>query len=346
MILFLSIFPYGKECADGASQRIIQIDRILENENKIYFGLSLHKYLLPKIKISKNRTEFRANIMWSFLLIPYLLLSKYIYLHSIFSVFRCRILFKIFATNKIILDIHGIVPEELEYCGEINKSRKFTQIEKLVISKSICLIGVTQKMLDYMVSKYNSKHIKVILLPMLTYDIELLKKDTDCPNDRQYDIIYAGGVQKWQNLDILANIVNSLPELKYALFVSHPEKISELFQKKWLLRNVTHDVVINTLKQSSLGFICRDNHILNVVSCPTKLIEYIVFGVVPVVQNKHLGDFYDLGYEFFCCDDILENGFPEQSLIKEKQERNFIVLSKLKQVIFDGEIKLRQYVGC
>jgi hypothetical protein len=39
------------------------------------------------------------------------------------------------------------------------------------------------------------------------------------------------------------------------------------------------------------GFVLRDESLVNRVACPTKLVEYLYWGVLPVVITPRIGDF-------------------------------------------------------
>lgn len=61
------------------------------------------------------------------------------------------------------------------------------------------------------------------------------------------------------------------------------------------------------------GFILRDKHILNRVAAPTKMVEYLFFGIIPIVKYEEIGDVLKLGYEYISYKSDLSNLEPKKS---------------------------------
>ncbi len=342
MLLILSLFPNKHEGIDGALQRVKQIDSLFINIFKVYFQLSARRYVLPYVVFSEKRVEIRAHLIWILLLVPLLICAKQVYIHSVFSIFRCSLLIKYFAKNKIIFDVHGVVPEEIAYNGNSKKAKKFVYLENIAVNNSCCIIGVTNKLLNHIINKYNVEDsVRKIVLPMFTF--EMLSQDLN--SKRDIDIIYAGGLQKWQNIDKLIKLVNRHQEKISVILTPDSKKISGVVGKNVYCGTATHSEVYKKLLNSKLGFICREDHLLNSVACPTKLVEYLMLGVVPIVDFIELGDFVELGYEYIRYEDILNIGFPDINDIEIKRKKNISAFIRFVEIIQKGQNKLISFVN-
>lgn len=340
MILFLSKYPRtSSENADGMLRRVTQVDNLLNTYDRVYLYFELKRCWRPSKCREMNRVDIRVNIIWFFFYLKYFWFARNIYLHSIHAVRRC---FPILLFSKnFILDIHGVVPEEAKFREEnFLRILFYSVLELLIIKKVSCLIGVTDKMVTHMINKYKISTVNSIILPMSMIGSFY----QDRVNGKDIDIIYAGGIVKWQNIDKLARLCNKYLDLNVKLFINGYQKVADMFVKKGDLALVDHSELLPYLFRAKTGFIVRDQHILNSVACPTKLIEYIQCGIVPIVDFEDLGDFKNMGYEYIKYDEILENGLPEYDSILKKANHNYLVLEQLVQIIENGENNLREYI--
>jgi hypothetical protein len=93
---------------------------------------------------------------------------------------------------------------------------------------------------------------------------------------------------------------------------------------------------------AALGFVIRDSSIVNLVACPTKLIEYFENEVVPVVDNPSIGDFKAMGYQYVDYRN-LNDDISEHSLL-EIVKNNKIVLRKLLKKSEKGKNELLRII--
>ena len=73
---------------------------------------------------------------------------------------------------------------------------------------------------------------------------------------------------------------------------------------------------------ADLGLILRDDTPVNRVACPTKLAEYLYFGLVPVVRSPRLGDFPELGYAYVTEEEFREGFIPDAASRRWMAEQN------------------------
>lgn len=117
--------------------------------------------------------------------------------------------------------------------------------------------------------------------------------------DNRIVLGYCGGLQRWQNVDDIIKIVIRLHELDDRVFfflftaddVSTIEPLlQELGQKNYCIKSLSHNEVPSYLKLLDAGFLVRDNLILNIVSSPTKIGEYLAAGA-GLICTRYSGDY-------------------------------------------------------
>ena len=140
-IAIIGSYPNAYNVRDGMMQRIKNIDGVFINKRRIYLDLSLRKYF--RAEYSEQNGElaiFRMNYFFSiFKVLKELRHVKVIYIHSIYNLERILIPLMILSkmNNKamrLILDFHGIVPEELKYVHKLLASGVMSSVEKAFFS--------------------------------------------------------------------------------------------------------------------------------------------------------------------------------------------------------------------
>ena len=129
-------------------QRIKAIDAEFEAYNRTYLSISLvsHKSKTEEI-IGYVRIVY-VNWFIHFVFISNMIKSAdYIYVHSLYN-FKFLIGASLKGKN-ITLDLHGSVPEELEFYGEKLKSLFYNEVERVAYKHVTNLIAVSYAMVDY-----------------------------------------------------------------------------------------------------------------------------------------------------------------------------------------------------
>ena len=157
---------------------------------------------------------------------------------------------------------------------------------------------------------------------------------------RNIDFIYAGGIHKWQCLDKVIQVLGMYPNKTSKVFLSDLN-YNYKFPDYTDVSSIPPSEVSKYLLGSKFGFVIRENHILNKVSCPTKLIEYMLYGVVPVVDFEGLGDFLGLGYMYVKYTDLVNGVILNDEKICEIVKANIEVIRKINILQQSGLDKLR-----
>jgi hypothetical protein len=81
------------------------------------------------------------------------------------------------------------------------------------------------------------------------------------------------------------------------------------------------------------GLLLRDDTAVNRVSFPTKLMEYVHNGVVPVMKSVNVGDFRATGLGYVSADDLRTERIPDELMRSSVAENNRKRLCEWSSVI-------------
>ena len=100
------------------------------------------------------------------------------------------------------------------------------------------------------------------------------------------------------------------------------------YPEQWEVTTKTAEELRGAYEQAQYGFVLRDNIIVNNVACPTKLIDYIKYDIIPILKSPHIGDFDRYGLQYLSIEDFLVNKFPTD----EEEKKMCKKIKKLYQV--------------
>lgn len=352
---------YNKENEkDGYVQRIKAIDTtVLKDMCRIYlydegvdcmtmrfdFIDALHGYIVFN---SHNKEHLHA-------ILKLVKTCGMTYTHSLLRFIEdrtARELWQIFDFEgvKHFWDMHGTVPEEYELSGSELGSRLANNIEEVMANKVDVVVVVTEAMGRYLKQKYPSMKAQIIVVPILNKE---LLGPVECTKNNQADrltVVYAGGTQPWQNIELMQNIMNATNKLyQYKMFV--PD--STEFWRLWGNRTKDIDMVVESKSPAELykayescdfGFVLRDSCPVNYVACPTKIIEYLKFGIIPVLKSTEIGDFTELGMQYVSYTDLMSGLKITEDERKAMMENNYKILGKLMDTYLKGLDNLKKLV--
>ena len=360
-ILILANLPEEKSIKDGMILREIAIDKILSNFNRIYVEnidrkLSILKQPRKWIKdklfsktinlkyFSENNITYSNVSKKEF----YKLCknAKKIYAHSLICLKRIPKEYIEEFKDKIIVDIHGCVVEESIFNNaEKETVQEYQDIEKFAFPIINTLIAVTENMIELYKSKYPGIKTNFIQLPIFLKNIS---ESEEKEEKYKLNIIYSGRAQKWQKIDLMAEIIPDLAD-KYNITILTPDtKIFNSLLKdvvnKVTIKSVSPDKINEEYRKADLGFILRDNIIVNTVACPTKIIDYLEYGIIPIVDVPNIGDFERLGYSYIKYKDLLNEDIPSFEKLKIMRDNNYKIIEKIKNIKKSGEEKLLKII--
>lgn len=347
-VAVIAHYPIGNEIKDGMFLRIKSIDDLLfEGHKRCYIESSccalfetlyfLARDLKHNRLFAKNDTDERFTLKYTnyFTLKNIFKKIDIIYVQTWFGlkVIPYRLL-KEFA-DKIYFDIHGCFVEEFEY---LNKSKfackEAMKYEKRAFSVLKNFVCVSQNMINHYKKKYpeteNCNYIKLPIFSLNSNENNVLKVKRD-----KIRIIYSGRTSKWQNVPEMINsikVIQKYSNLEVKIYSPDTEEFAKEFNSNDIegvtVESVKPDCLKKLYKEADLGLILREKNIVNKVACPTKLIEYVANGIVPVVLQPEIGDFADLGYKYVLNEDLLKNKIPSFEELQEMRRINFYIIKK------------------
>lgn len=326
-LLFLAPYPSITNSKDGMIIRIKEIDKLFEDIDRTYITLSL-------IRNVKKRTSIglvdivEANVILDFWYIIKIIKDhNYIYSHSIYNL-RFFWFFLLFFTKSktLILDVHGVVPEELRDFYKQKASYLYYHfIERFIFRRLNWAVCVTDAMSNFYKKKYSKYDFKTLIYYIIPSDLKEtdfkeIQKIKEQSNDKIH-ILYSGGVQPWQNIDLMLETIESNQEknIHYTILTPDIKYITQQIYKRKINPNI---ITVDSRNSSDLwkdylaadyAFILRDDNLVNNVACPTKMFEYLHYGLIPIILTPNIGDFNLFGFKYLDISKFNEGDFDKPS---------------------------------
>lgn len=333
-IYVVAPFPMEDNIKDGMVQRIKAVDALLSGFKRTYVNLNLKNPIYKKIIHSENVTELVFNPIFPlFIVIHFILKAKIIYIHSIHPFKFLFYSFLFLSKNKknIILDAHGVVPEELLLYKKPIKFYYMLWIERMIFNKLSHCICVSRTMAKHFQSRFRKYDIQYHIL----FTSELLSSPTDKTIDILIEelnikpsetvLIYSGNAQMWQKIPRMMESIRIFNEQKFKIIILTGEMA--IFKDYLIKYKIDpHNIILRSVMPSQLsmyyaishyGYILRDDILVNKVANPTKMLEYLQFGIIPIVLSPDIGDYHELGYEY-----VNVNNIDATNLSPAKSKKN------------------------
>jgi hypothetical protein len=363
-ILFFSRFPlHENEKADGELQRVLIIDRLALREGYLRTYLHLQfRSLHVRVIRPDGMPDVEVYLLSVFNPDTWITVIRLIrrngiaYFHSLHNYKFAFFLKPWMRHMQTVLDLHGVVPEENTFLGQPIRAAIYGWLEYRAMRRFDRFVSVSLGMIDYLLGKYPflTKE-RFSLLPMIRgaerqYDIELEKSQRallGLPPDMPV-VIYAGNTQKWQNVNMMLSIIARCSDRMYFIILSSAinefrQRLQELGISNVHLNTVTQDEIYKYYSVANYGFLLRDDNVVNNVSNPTKLVEYLKYGIVPIVITTKTSD-----VEPFSVDTLRVERLDDFHLVAQRSFRNIEVFNDyyceenylLSNVIYGDRLKL------
>ncbi len=335
MILFIANYPDQTCEKDGMMQRIAAVDRHFALHERIYLGISFFGNLRRRTeKPADNLSLHRVNFFIHLLLILRLGLSaRGIYVHSIHNGFRAL---PLYLCRNVFTDLHGVFPEELGYYGKKTAAALYTLIEMIIVRNSRAIIVVTDAMADHYRAKYRGLRAAIHTIPIFD-DFPVGRRSGRADSPHIPVAVYSGGTQKWQNVDLMLEAVGKVRyPLSVVILTPDVARCEEKVAQYGLtggvhVRTVPKSEVYRHYTRADLGFILRDDSVVNRAACPTKLVEYLACGVIPVVLQPRIGDFDRRGYSSISLEQFISGNLPRQEELESMRKNNYRVVCDMRE---------------
>ncbi len=345
MIVFFAPFPLeDEEKKRGLAQRIMAIDDLFSSRERVYLEVSYRKnWSAQKIQIDGKAYLYKLNAFIHFFsIIKILSKATVVYYHTVANGLKFLPYTYIPHLNRLkkICDMHGVLPEECIMDGSKYKYFMYKLVERLVLRDIDEIICVSEVMRDHYNIKYGKYNLNSIILPIYTTNVLTdLEKDTKVYN---LNVIYAGGVQVWQNVGEMLELARLNKDLNFEFWF--PKQYAEKYRNLNLNDNISFRTgsqidVKDAYQNVSLGLALRDTDAVNRVACPTKIVEYIENGVVPILKSTEIGDFVNMGLKYLKISEL--NGDQLNiNLVEKYAKSNQEVFSRFCEIIQLGKKEL------
>jgi hypothetical protein len=350
MIRYLSLRKLGDRCFELEIyvSRIRSYSRILRNL------ITRAHHVMPYLPLRKFEDRcFDPEIYpsgirsYSELVRDLIERAQGIYCHSIYPLFydSTRQMIK-WSKAPFIIDVHGVVPEERGLMGHHDQAKMFQKLESWAFTRADALVHVSRQMQRHFEMKYSEKKAYDIVCPIF---LTSLINEVEKPHNQGNAVVYAGGAQAWQQAEkMVQHIAKAVGKYDFIILSPEPKVFIKLFAKYGIspdgsLLNVTSaspSEVRSIYRKSRYGIILREHNIVNRVACPTKLVEYISYGLLPILDTQHIGDFADLGLQYAALSEMSAGRLPSGETLARQISQNKCVARELEAMSKDGLTKI------
>lgn len=354
-IVFFGGYFYPERQSDGYFQRIQIVDRMFTDRWRVYvesdelkgrniwFDRPEHNVLVLRINGTKKR-----RMLVRFLALLAVLRCRKVYFHSVLRMYDNRFgkLLHLPFIRKAV-DIHGVVPEEFRMHNDFFSAVLYEKEERLAVQKAGIVIVVTEAMKNYLQQKFRgalkARSVSFPIFPRFTPT-----HATRPLIDGKPVVVYAGGLHKWQQVPKMIDaIIRTADQCKHRFYCPEPQLVKDMLPPALLgsvdVEAKTHAELMTLYPECHYGFILREDIIVNRAACPTKLVEYLAMGIVPIVDCEDIGDFKTLGMRYVTLEDFLAGNIPDEAERLKLAEANISVYERLKDVRQTGAEEIFAY---
>ena len=333
-LVVIADHPTIRSTVEGYLARVKEIDKCMVDVERVYLSVA-YKRNFRKIKtdLSDKVSVLELNVFVHFLYIFVIcFVSERIFVHSVHNLKKApaALLF----AGKMIVDLHGLVSVEVSRSKWLYKF-----LECFVWRHALCVITVTQTMSDVFDSLFGYRKKMKIILP-----IHCHSPGVKGEIEKSFDLVYSGGIQEWQCIDQVVDLVKKFPSARVLILSPEIDYFTKIFKNdlhRVSIKYCTGMDYYDSLRRARYGFMLREDIPLNNVACPTKLIEYLNWGVVPILLSDKIGDFGSLGMKFVLLSEFDYHNVPsdlEQTLVRDN---NYVVVQGLEKLSKNGLLMLR-----
>ena len=344
-LVILAPYPKKQFLIDGWFRRIHQIEtsfigipRLYIRIDKNHLGSSIYfKRLSAEVdEVSWNpENESQTNEI-----VRLVGQSKLLYCHTTHYAEHVR---KLNFPGKMALDMHGAAPEEELLNGDPKYAKLLEVVESEVVGNCDLLIVVSNAMHTHLRNKgHIAKRVLKVAISSAFFpksELSLLKAD------RNLDFIYAGGIQSWQKIDEVIDFLNLHLECSGLIATNMPShRVFRTLRKSIKVQSLNGEELSQIYLRSLFGFALRDDSPVNRVASPTKLLEYISHGIVPILSTSNIGDLGDLGISFIEFESLKQGLNLDAGEITEMRKHNLNLAKSHHQALIEEMIELRKIV--
>lgn len=329
--------PVPGHAVDGWLSRVACVDKLFEAAAmpRVYvYPVARETYdPYPRFRFDPDGiTEVAIDPRWSrqaAIVREVLCAAPWVYVHT---VHLARFLLPFLHRPRLVVDVHGIVPEEEALYGNEAASAFYEDVERMVWKRASGVITVTRAMGRHLETKHGLRDKEHFVLPVF--------EGRTCRTPRRPrlreppTVIYSGGAQRWQCIDDMVGLIRqSLNRANWVILSNDVAAFEERLRREGLSEHVRvlcadKDGLEDHYRKADFGVVLRLPIAVNRVSCPTKLVEYMRFGLVPIVKFDKLGDFREFGYQAIAAEVFARGEIPSFEELEAIRAANICALDR------------------
>ena len=344
--VFAPMFTKENE-RDGYIQRIKAIDdAILAASLRIYLSGDLPAGSHPEMQWADDaHLELRFNsrscfqLQCVFMLVR---LCKTVYCHSLLRFMPNSVnerLLNIFRFRHIttVWDVHGAVPEECSLTSDEGNRMLAESVEQTLWEKASVIVTVSEAMEKHLRDKHGDTRATLIVLPIFPPSLLTAMPPAQC-DAKQELTIYAGGLQAWQNIALMQETIAVTSEwMHYTILVPDASawnntQLDCAAPEHLEITTLPPEKIHEVYAKARYGFILRDDSPINRVACPTKLVEYIAYGIIPIMKSPMIGDFVQYGLRYVSVENLQAGCMPSKTEIDFMRINNRQIVQRMKEL--------------
>lgn len=349
-VAFVAPCPFGDRVKEGWMSRIAAVDAIFADRRRLYLHFAPHHAGedpraprehgagLFELCLALDEPGHRAAVD------EVLAEVDLLYVHT---VHLAEWMLPWIDSGKIVVDIHGVVPEEEAMLGRPELAPRYARVEQEVLRAARACVMVSAAMREHFAAKYPEiAPREVILLPIV--EAMQARERQERAAETPVSVVYAGGTQAWQNVDAMLDLAAATAGIAECRFLSHDHAlVAERAARRGGLPDGTRFEFVEkpdlpaVYAEADFGLVLRDPSPVNRVSSPTKVFEYLQAGVIPVVRSVQLGDFEELGYAYVEESEFVAGRFPDHASREWMREANLEAARRMQRRFQQGAERLR-----
>lgn len=354
-VCIISPFYRDRE-TDGYFKRVEQIDQSVLND---MISIYLDHTGLADRSFSINRYDDRHIVIRYNSFDPEHLEAvkkiietvKKVYIHSVHMLMPDTVNYDLLdiiftENNRTVLDLHGAVTEELKLFDTEDRALLAKTVEEIAMNSADKIVSMSDAMSDHYVSEYGIDKDRFIVMTILPagYDTEVSRTE-----HKGINVVYAGGLQKWQNIDLIKEAVKANADrYSFRIFTHDSDRLKEewkdLENADLVIATKTPEEIFKEYEDCDFGFILRDDTVINNVACPTKLTEYLRYGIIPILKSDRIGNFIEYGLKYVGIEDFNKGLIPDEKERKKMADSNHKILDRIITQTEDGMKEIAGFI--
>ncbi|MGF1502197.1 MAG: hypothetical protein ACFBSD_10305 [Paracoccaceae bacterium] len=352
LVLTMDTDPVTGNEKDGYVQRVVAIDKALADCNRIYLKMVAARRDAPALVYLEDgiwRLEIAHDDRLGRAVLGTLLEGgAAIYSQSLVGI-DPPVVRELLPerTGPFLMDMHGAVPEEFILYENHYMAQKYARFEDWAASHADIVVCVTDTMAAHFEEKLGLARDRLLVCPIFTHTGS--ETTVARPYNARPRAIYAGGTQRWQMIPEMAALAAETHDrVDWCLLTPDVEGMEAALATAGLpagavsVRAATQAQVFDAYRRSDFGLLLREEGVVNRVACPTKLIEYLRFGVIPVLQTPEVGDFHALGLEYVSAGAFRAGELPDLDRRRAMAEANFTLFRRLVSRSAEGRRRIAE----